>query len=70
MTRSRHLTWRSFRQPAARLRSDDRAAVAIEYALLAALVAIAIIGSVRGLGLSLVNLPLPSLITAFQGALS
>ena len=54
--------------PPTRLRTDSRAAVGVEYGLLAALVAIAILGSLRGLGVSLTNLPLPSLITAFQGA--
>jgi Flp pilus assembly pilin Flp len=56
-------------QAVARLRREVGGAVALEYGLLAALVAMAILGSLRTLGVSLVNLPLPSLITAFQGAL-
>jgi Flp pilus assembly pilin Flp len=70
MARIRYLNWHRFWQSTSRLRSDTRAAVGVEYGLLAALVAIAILGSLKGLGLSLVNLPLPSLVTAFQGALS
>ncbi|MCE3248074.1 MAG: Flp/Fap pilin component [Geminicoccaceae bacterium] len=57
-------------QAVALLRRDLGGAVALEYGLLAALVALAILGSLRSLGVSLLNLPLPSLITAFQGALS
>jgi Flp pilus assembly pilin Flp len=64
-----YLTWRGSWQTVARLRADARGAVGVEYGLLAALVAIAILGSLRGLGLSLTNLPLPSLVAAFQGAL-
>lgn len=64
----RYLAWRSFRHHADRLRTDIRAAVGVEYGLLVALVAIAILGSLRSLGVSLVNLPLPSLVAAFQGA--
>ena len=57
------------RQPtAARLNADASGAVALEYGLLAALVAVAILGSLRSLGISLVNLPLPSLIAAFESA--
>jgi Flp pilus assembly pilin Flp len=69
MARFRLLHWRSFRRGAPRLRGDESAAVGVEYALLAALVALAIIGSLRGLGVSLANLPLPALIAAFEGAL-
>lgn len=70
MARIRYLNWRRFWQSTNRLRTDNRGAVGVEYGLLAALVAIAIIGGLKSLGLSLVNLPLPSLVTAFQGALS
>lgn len=70
MVRLWNPTWRSWWRNAARLQADARGAVAVEYGLLAALVAMAILGSLRTLGISLVNLPLPSLIAAFQGALS
>jgi Flp pilus assembly pilin Flp len=61
-------SWRSRWQTAARLQADTSGAMALEYGLLAALVAMAILGSLRTLGISLVNLPLPSLIAAFQSA--
>jgi Flp pilus assembly pilin Flp len=64
-----YLNWRGFWQSAIRLRADTRAAVGVEYGLLAALVAMTILGSLRALGVSLTNLPLPSLVAAFQGAL-
>jgi Flp pilus assembly pilin Flp len=51
------------------LLADTHGAVALEYGLLAALVVVAILGSLRSLGISLVQLPLPSLIAAFEGAL-
>jgi Flp pilus assembly pilin Flp len=56
-------------QTSARLLADTHGAVALEYGLLAALVVVAILGSLRTLGISLVSLPLPSLIAAFEGAL-
>jgi Flp pilus assembly pilin Flp len=62
-------TRRSGRQTAARLLADTNGAVAVEYGLLAALVVMAILGSLRTLGINLVNLPLPSLIAAFESAL-
>jgi Flp pilus assembly pilin Flp len=70
MVRSWSRNWHRFWQPATRLRSDDRAAVGVEYGLLCALIAMTILGGLRALGVSLVNLPLPSLVAAFQGALS
>jgi Flp pilus assembly pilin Flp len=67
-------TWNPTRQrrwqAVARLRRDAGGAVALEYGLLAALVVMAILGSLRSLGVSLLNLPLTSLITALQGAVS
>jgi len=69
MAQIHYLAWRRLRPHADRLRTDLRGAVGVEYGLLAALVAIAILGSLRSLGVSLVNLPLPSLVAAFQGAL-
>ena len=61
-------TWRSRWPTVARLQADASGAVALEYGLITALVTVAILGSLRSLGLSLVNLPLPALITAFESA--
>jgi Flp pilus assembly pilin Flp len=69
MVRLWKLTRGSRRQTAARLLADTNGAVAVEYGLLAALIVMAILGSLRTLGVNLVNLPLPSLIAAFEGAL-
>jgi Flp pilus assembly pilin Flp len=63
-------TRRSRWQKLAQLTADAGGTVAIEYGLLAALIAMAILGSLRALGISLINLPLPSLIAAFESALS
>ena len=68
MVRLWNPTRRSRRPTAARLKADASGAVALEYGLLAALVAVAILGSLRTLGISLINLPLPSLIAAFESA--
>jgi Flp pilus assembly pilin Flp len=70
MVRLWNPNWRRRRPTEARLQADASGAVAVEYGLLAALVAMAILGSLRTLGISLVNLPLPSLIAAFQGAVN
>jgi Flp pilus assembly pilin Flp len=51
-------------RPRRRLGCDDRGAVAIEYALLAALLALAIVGALGNLGNTLRSLPLPELINA------
>ena len=69
MVRLWNLTRRTRQPTAARLQADASGAVALEYGLLAALVAVAILGSLRTLGISLINLPLPSLIAAFESAL-
>jgi Flp pilus assembly pilin Flp len=61
-------TWRRRWPTVARLQTDASGAVALEYGLIAALVTVAILGSLRALGLSLVNLPLPALIAAFESA--
>jgi Flp pilus assembly pilin Flp len=61
-------TWLSRWQTVARLQADANGAVALEYGLLAALVAIAILGGLRSLGISVVNLPLAALMAAFQSA--
>ena len=52
------------------LLAHETGAVAIEYGLIAALIALAILGSIVQLSESLVGLPLQSLIDAFTGALS
>ena len=61
-------TWPSRWPTAARLQADANGAVALEYGLVAALVAIAILGGLRSLGVSVVNLPLAALMAAFQSA--
>jgi Flp pilus assembly pilin Flp len=49
---------------------EHRGAVALEYGLIAALIAVAILGSIIYLGETLFGLPLQSLIDAFVGAIS
>ena len=44
--------------------------IAMEYGLLVALIAVAILGTVAQLGGALVNLPLPALANALAGAVS
>jgi Flp pilus assembly pilin Flp len=70
MVRFSNPTWLSRWPTVARLGADAGGAVALEYGLLAALVAVTILGSLRTLGFSLVNLPLPSLIAAFESVLN
>ena len=67
---AQYLIRRDFWRLATRLGADRRAAIGVEYGLLAALVALAILGSLQTLGVSLTSLPLPSLVAAFQSALS
>lgn len=50
------------------LRSRD-GATAIEYGLIAAMIALAILGGLQALGSSLIALPLPRLIAAFESVL-
>ena len=61
-------TRRSWWPTAARLLSDTAGAAAMEYGLLAALVVVAILGTLRSLGLTMQGLPLPSLVAALAGA--
>jgi Flp pilus assembly pilin Flp len=49
---------------------ETSGAVALEYGLIAALIAVAILGSIVYLGETLFGLPLQSLIDAFVGMLS
>ncbi len=51
-------------------RSSERGAVALEYGLIAALVVVVVIVALVQLRSNLIDLPLPSLNTAFEGALS
>ena len=69
MMRLWHSTWRSRWPTATRLQSDDSGATAVEYGLIAALITIAILASLRTLGANLFGLPLPALIAAFESAL-
>jgi Flp pilus assembly pilin Flp len=49
---------------------DDTGAVAIEYGLIAALIVLAILGTIIQIGESLFGLPLQLLVDAFEAALS
>ncbi len=51
-------------------RSSERGAVALEYGLIAALVVVVVIVALVQLRTSLIDLPLPSLNSAFEAALS
>jgi Flp pilus assembly pilin Flp len=68
MVRIWNPTWCSRWRTAARLQADASGAVALEYGLIAALVVVAILGGLRTLGISVVNLPLSALIATFQSA--
>jgi Flp pilus assembly pilin Flp len=59
----------SWQNALARL-ADDSGAIAVEYGLIAALVALAILGTIAQLGESLVGLPLQSVVDALAGAIS
>jgi Flp pilus assembly pilin Flp len=50
--------------------ADETGAVAIEYGLIAALIALAILGSIVQLGEAILGLPMQALIDAFIAALS
>jgi pilus assembly protein Flp/PilA len=56
------LRWRA----AVSVLADDTGATAMEYGLIAALIAVAILSGLKTLGNDLVNLPLQSIITAVQ----
>jgi Flp pilus assembly pilin Flp len=64
------LNARSMGQNAVDFWQETSGAVALEYGLIAALIAVAILGSIIQLGESLFGLPLQSLIDAFAGSLS
>ena len=50
----------------AALRPDETGATAVEYGLIAALVALALLGGLKALGADLVGLPLQSIVNAIQ----
>lgn len=54
----------------AHLWQDSNGAVAVEYGLIVALIALAILVSLRELGAALLGLPLQSIIDAITGVLS
>ena len=51
-------------QALAALRADETGATAVEYGLIAALVALALLGGLKALGADLVGLPLQSIVDA------
>ena len=50
--------------------ADERGAIAIEYGLIAALIALAIIGTLFEVGEAVLALPMQSLIDAFEAVIS
>ena len=50
--------------------ADEAGAIGVEYGLLIALIALAILGTVRSLGVSLASLPLQSIIDAIQAVIA
>jgi Flp pilus assembly pilin Flp len=58
------------RRRAVDLWQDTCGAIAVEYGLIAALIALAVIGSITQLGETLFGLPLQALVDAFVGSLS
>jgi Flp pilus assembly pilin Flp len=57
--------WRRARSRVA----EESGAIGVEYGLIAALIALVIMGTIRTLGLNLANLPLQSIITAIQSVI-
>ena len=57
---------RALQKAAIGLVHDPRGAIAIEYGLLAALIAVVILGSVKALGVNLFSLPLGSIVAALS----
>ncbi len=64
--RSWHLTHRALRNAAIAMVDDPKGTIAIEYGLLAALVALVILGSIKALGVNLVGLPLGAIVAALS----
>ncbi len=61
---------RSISQIASGLWKETSGATAVEYGLIAALIGVAILGSLRELGATLIGLPLQSIVDAIAGILS
>jgi pilus assembly protein Flp/PilA len=54
----------------ARLLADETGATAVEYGLIAALIVLAILSALKGLGADMAGLPLQSIIDAIQSAIA
>ena len=63
-------THRTYRQRALSRLAEETGAIGVEYGLLAALIALTILGTIRTLGVNLVNLPLQSIIDAIQAVIA
>ena len=50
--------------------AEEAGAIGVEYGLLVALIALAILGTIRTLGVSLASLPLQSIIDAIQAVIA
>jgi Flp pilus assembly pilin Flp len=50
--------------------AEESGAIGVEYGLIAALIALVIMGTIRTLGLNLANLPLQSIIDAIQAVIA
>jgi pilus assembly protein Flp/PilA len=50
--------------------ADETGATAVEYGLIAALIAVAILSGLKTLGMDLVNLPLQSIIDAIESVIT
>jgi Flp pilus assembly pilin Flp len=59
-------TSRAFLGHVRALRDETRAAIAVEYGLIAALIVLAILGSIKALGDNLGSLPLASIVAALS----
>jgi Flp pilus assembly pilin Flp len=59
----------SRRQRALSRLAEESGAIGVEYGLLVALIALAIMGTIRSLGLDLANLPLQSIVDAIQSVI-
>ncbi len=57
---------RAFRNAAVGMVHDPRGTIAIEYGLLAALIAVVILGSIKALGVNLFSLPLGTIAAALS----
>jgi Flp pilus assembly pilin Flp len=62
-------THQSRRQRALRRVTEESGAIGVEYGLLAALVALVIMGTIKSLGVNLGSLPLQSIIDAIQSVI-